>query len=175
MLIARGIVIAAVYAFGAHAQTCSGSAQLSWQAPTTNTDGSALSDLAGFKVYWGQAQGSYTSSQTISSAAGLSYTVGGLCDGTWYFVVTSVNAAQTESAYSNVASKTFAPSSGGAPPTVTSTRIESAEWTCRDSSGAILTSHTRQDKAQESCTNRALAAPGTVFELRPSGYRIVAQ
>jgi hypothetical protein len=58
---------------------------------------------------------------------------------------------------------------------VLSTRIESAEWTCRDSAGAILSSHTRQDKAQESCTNRALAAPGVAFEIRPSGYRIVAQ
>ncbi|MGQ0836340.1 MAG: hypothetical protein ACT4O5_15750 [Gammaproteobacteria bacterium] len=57
---------------------------------------------------------------------------------------------------------------------VTSTRIDSASWTCRDTAGAILTSHERQDKAQEECTNRALKSPGTAFEIRPSGFRIVA-
>jgi hypothetical protein len=61
-----------------------------------------------------------------------------------------------------------------AQPTVTSTRIESAEWTCLDYSGAVLSSRTRADKAQEACSNRALAAPGQVFEMRPSGYRITA-
>jgi hypothetical protein len=50
-----------------------------------------------------------------------------------------------------------------AQPTVTSTRIESAEWTCRDSSGAVLSSHTLADKAQEACSNLALPAPGHAF------------
>lgn len=59
-------------------------------------------------------------------------------------------------------------------PTLSSTRVEAAEWTCRDQSGAVLSSHTRQDKAQEACSNRALATPGAVFEMRPSGYRIAA-
>jgi hypothetical protein len=58
--------------------------------------------------------------------------------------------------------------------TITSTRIESASWTCRDASGAVLTTHERQDKAQEECTNRALKSPNTTFEMRPSGFRIVA-
>jgi hypothetical protein len=61
-----------------------------------------------------------------------------------------------------------------AQPTVASMRIESAEWTCRDSPDAVLSSHTQADKAQEACSNRAFAAPGQVFEMRPSGYRIAA-
>ena len=34
-----------------------GSATLSWTPPTTNTDGSSLTNLAGYKVYWGPSQG----------------------------------------------------------------------------------------------------------------------
>lgn len=61
-----------------------------------------------------------------------------------------------------------------AQPTVTSTRIESAEWTCRDSSGAVLSIHTRADKLQEACNDHALGAPGQAFEMRPSGDGITA-
>jgi hypothetical protein len=58
-----------------------------------------------------------------------------------------------------------------AQPTVSWTRIESAEWTCRDSSGALLSSGTQAHNAHETCGNRALAAPGQVFEMSPIGYR----
>lgn len=58
---------------------------------------------------------------------------------------------------------------------ITSTRIESASWTCRDTEGRVLSSHERQDKAMEACTNRALKSPGTKYEVRPSGFWIVAQ
>lgn len=59
-------------------------------------------------------------------------------------------------------------------PSIKSTRVESAEWTCRDADGNVLSSHERPDTAIVSCANRALASPGEVFEARPSGYRIVA-
>jgi len=82
------------------------SATLTWQPPTLNTDGSALTDLTGFKVYWGSTQGTYTRSQSISNVAARSYTATGLATGTWYFVVTALNAQGVESPYSNVWSKT---------------------------------------------------------------------
>jgi len=53
--------------------------------------------------------------------------------------------------------------------TVTSTQVEAAKSTCRDSSGVAFSSHTQAEKAPEACNNRALAAPGQVF---PSGHRI---
>jgi hypothetical protein len=82
----------------------SGSAMLSWNPPTQNTDGTPLSNLAGYRVYWGTSQGNYTNSATIS--AGLaSYVVEQLTPATWYFALTAVNSAGAESAYSNVASK----------------------------------------------------------------------
>src|SRR5262249_43353816 len=45
--------------------TATGSATLTWTPPTQNTDGSALNNLAGYKVYWGTSQGTYTNSVTV--------------------------------------------------------------------------------------------------------------
>lgn len=78
---------------------------LTWKPPTLNEDGSALADLAAFKVYWGTAPGTYSQSTKISSATARSYTVSGLTKGTWYFVVTALNSKGVESPYSNVWSK----------------------------------------------------------------------
>ena len=83
-----------------------GSAILTWQPPALNTDGSTITDLAAFKVYWGTTQGSYSQSTKISSATARTHTVTGLAKGTWYFVVTALNSQGTESPYSNVWSKT---------------------------------------------------------------------
>ncbi len=83
-----------------------GSATLTWQPPTLNSDGSPLSDLSAFKVYWGTALGSYPQSTKVSNAAARTHTVTGLAKGTWYFVVTALNAQGVESPYSNVWSKT---------------------------------------------------------------------
>jgi hypothetical protein len=81
---------------GAAAVT-SGSALLTWNAPSTYTDGSTLTDLAGYKVYWGNAQGSYQNSYQINNGGASSYTVKGLAAGRWYFRVTSLTAAGQES------------------------------------------------------------------------------
>ena len=79
---------------------------LTWKPPALNEDGSALADLAAFKVYWGTTPGTYSQSTKISSATARSYTVSGLTKGTWYFVVTALNSKGVESPYSNVWSKT---------------------------------------------------------------------
>jgi hypothetical protein len=84
-----------------------GTASLTWTPPTTNTDGSALKDLAGFKVYWGSSPGSYPNSQTLADASLTTYTVSALAPGPWYFVVTAYSQSGRESAYSNAASKTI--------------------------------------------------------------------
>jgi hypothetical protein len=82
-----------------------GSATLTWQPPTQNADGSPLTSLAGFKVYWGPAQGEYSSSENIDNPGLASYVIANLVPGTYYFAVTALNSAGTESAFSNVASK----------------------------------------------------------------------
>jgi hypothetical protein len=84
-----------------------GSATLSWTPPTANTDGSPLTNLAGYKVYWGTSQGNYPNSVTLNDAGLTSYVVGNLVPGTYFFVATAFNSVGTESALSGVASKTI--------------------------------------------------------------------
>jgi hypothetical protein len=91
--------------------TCSwgtGSAAVSWVAPTTNTDGSALTDLAGFRIYYGTSSTSLTQSMTLNNVAARSATVSPLAPGTWYFTVRAFNTSQAESNDSNVVSKPVA-------------------------------------------------------------------
>ncbi|HEX5048020.1 MAG TPA: putative Ig domain-containing protein [Gammaproteobacteria bacterium] len=82
-----------------------GSAQLSWTPPTQNTDGTALTDLKGYKIYWGSSLGSYPNSVVVDSPGIASYQVDGLAPGTYFFVITARNTADVESAWSNAASK----------------------------------------------------------------------
>jgi hypothetical protein len=82
-----------------------GSATLSWAAPTLNDDGSALTDLAGYKLYWGTTPGNYPNSVTINNVSVLTYVVDNLAPGTYEFVATSFNSAGVESRYSGTATK----------------------------------------------------------------------
>ncbi len=84
-----------------------GTATLSWVAPTQRTDGSALTNLAGYKVYWGQTQGSYPNVATISNPGTTTYVIDNLGSGTWYFVMTAYDSSGVESSFSNAASKTI--------------------------------------------------------------------
>ena len=84
-----------------------GSATLTWMPPTTNTDGSPLNDLAGYKVYWGTSLGNYPNSTTLSNPGLTSYMVENLAPGTYYFVATAFNTGGVESSFSGVASKTI--------------------------------------------------------------------
>jgi hypothetical protein len=84
-----------------------GSATLSWDAPTVNTDGAPLSDLTGYHIYYGDSPNTLTQSVSVAGAATLSYEITGLAAGTWYFAVAADAADGTQSALSNVASKTI--------------------------------------------------------------------
>ena len=103
-----GAASAALGAFNISVQAiASGSAQLTWNPPTTNTDGSPLTNLAGFKVYWGTSPGSYSSSVTIMSAGITTYIVENLTPSTYHFAVTAINSVGAESTLSGPASKTI--------------------------------------------------------------------
>jgi hypothetical protein len=84
-----------------------GSATLSWAAPTQNEDGSPLSNLAGYKVHWGTAQGSYSNTVTINNPGVTTYVLDNLVAGTYYFATSAFNSLGVESHYSNEASKTI--------------------------------------------------------------------
>lgn len=84
-----------------------GSATLSWTPPTERTDGAVLSNLSGYKIYWGSAPDSYTQSVTITNAGLTRYVLENLPTGRWYFAITAYDATGAESGYSNSASKTI--------------------------------------------------------------------
>lgn len=80
-----------------------GNALLCWDAPETNTDGSALTDLAGYKIYYGTTSGTYTINRDIGKVVG--WLVTDLPEITYYFAVTAYDIYNSESAYSNEVSK----------------------------------------------------------------------
>jgi hypothetical protein len=79
-------------------------ARLSWQAPTQNTDGSPLTNLAGYKVLYGTSPKQYSQTVSVSGASTVSRTIA-LSPGTWYFAVKAVDSAGKESSPSNEVSK----------------------------------------------------------------------
>ena len=81
--------------------------EVSWSAPTANTNGSALTDLAGYRVYYGTSPGSLSQSVDVPTAGAIDYVVQGLKTGTWYFAVTAYTNTGLESTRSSVVSKTI--------------------------------------------------------------------
>lgn len=82
-----------------------GRATLSWTAPTENTDGSMLSNLAGYRIRYGTSSSALTQTIVVDNASVTSYVVENLSPATWYFAVTAVNSQGAESSSSNVANK----------------------------------------------------------------------
>jgi hypothetical protein len=78
-----------------------GTAQLTWSAPTANTDGTPIVGTLTYKVYHGLSAAALTD---VVPVTGLTYTYGNLASGTHYFAVSAVSAAG-ESAKSSVKSK----------------------------------------------------------------------
>jgi hypothetical protein len=82
------------------AGTKSNTVTLSWQAPTENSDGTALVDLTGYKVHYGSASKSYSDIIQVSNPGLTTYVVQNLPAGTYYFAVTAYNATGGESSLS---------------------------------------------------------------------------
>jgi len=87
-------------------QTALGSMMLSWEPPTENEDGTALDNLAGYKLYYGTTSGNYTRQVRISTPGLSSYVIENLLPDTYYVVATSFTTSGVESRYSNEAVKT---------------------------------------------------------------------
>ena len=90
------------------AAASTGSITVSWVPPTQNTNGTPVTGLSGFRVYYGTASRQYAQSVLVSSPSLRSVVVEGLSPGTtWYFGVKSVTNTGIESDYSNEAVKTL--------------------------------------------------------------------
>lgn len=84
-----------------------GYAKLSWTAPTTNTDGSPLTDLAGFRIYYGLLPDAPSKRLEIADPSIRSALIQGLSSGTWYFSISAYTYGGAESARTRPMSKTI--------------------------------------------------------------------
>lgn len=78
-----------------------GSATLSWIAPTQRTDETPLADLAGYKVYYGRMSGIHDYEIDIPNAGITTYVVEKLVPGDWYFTMSAYDSSGLESTPSN--------------------------------------------------------------------------
>jgi hypothetical protein len=86
-------------------QTASGMVTLSWLPPTQNDDGSALRDLAGYRIYVGQDPEALSRVIVLNNAGLTRYVVDNLTPATWHFAMTSFNRKGQESSRSATVSK----------------------------------------------------------------------
>jgi hypothetical protein len=86
-------------------QYSTGSVTLSWLPPTTNTNGTPLTNLAGYKIYYGTNPYSLNQSVQITNPGIASYVIGNLSPATWYFSLVSYNSENIKSPLSQVVSK----------------------------------------------------------------------
>lgn len=89
--------------------------ELYWTAPTTNDDGTPLTDLAGYRLYCGNATGTYTAivDTGMTTVYPLSSIVG--ISGTYYCIVKALDITGNESKPSNEVSFLYDTVGPGAP------------------------------------------------------------
>ena len=78
-----------------------GSANLSWAAPTARTDGSPLTNLAGYTIYYGRMSGIYDYQIDVNNPGILTYVIENLVSGDWYFALAAYDSEGIESDRSN--------------------------------------------------------------------------
>jgi len=86
-------------------QVVLGSVTLSWTPPTQNEDGSPLTNLRGFRVYYGTSSSDLSSMVEIPHAGVTTAVVEDLSPATWFFAVKAYTTGGVESSFSNIASK----------------------------------------------------------------------
>jgi hypothetical protein len=84
-----------------------GTATLTWTAPSVNTDGTPVTTLSGYTIYYGTSQNALTQTVVVGGATTTTFEITGLAAGTWYFAVAADAADGTESAQSKLGSKTI--------------------------------------------------------------------
>ena len=84
-----------------------GRATPSWEPPTANTDGTALTDLASYRILYGRNAKNLSKAVQVTNPSVTSYVVENLASGKWYFAVVAVNNSGVSSTPSNVAAKTI--------------------------------------------------------------------
>lgn len=76
------------------------SVNLAWEPPAENEDGSPLTDLSGYRIYYGSFSGSYDDTVVVEDAAVTEWNME-LASGEYYIAMTAFDSEGNESAYSN--------------------------------------------------------------------------
>jgi hypothetical protein len=84
-------------------QAALGAVTLSWTAPVTNQDGTPLTDLSFYTLYYGPESGNYTENVDIDNAGATTYVLENLVPDIYYFALTASNSAGVESEFSDEA------------------------------------------------------------------------
>ena len=92
---------------GTSVPTGSGAATLSWEAPTTYTNGAALTNLGGYRIYYGTSADNLSQTIQLSGVGMQTYVIDNLGGGTWFFAIKAITNNGLESALSDVVSKTI--------------------------------------------------------------------
>lgn len=155
-----------------------GKATLEWERPTTNTDGTALTNLAGYTILYGTTATTLVSTVQVNSASVTAYTVDNLAAGTWHFGLRSRSTSGAESANSNTVSKAIAGSNFAAtvaidvtqtpsPPTLLSVTETTAMEIRPNSTGALIASRVGLVPLGTRCYSEAKTAAGVTYNGVP--------
>jgi Putative Ig domain len=87
-------------------QNSSGAATLTWVPPTQNTNGSVLTNLSGYRIYYGTSPSALNQTVTLNNAGLTAYVVQNLAPATYYFALKALTSSGAESSLSQTASKT---------------------------------------------------------------------
>ena len=90
-----------------HPQASTGSVALSWDPVTEDTSGNPLQDLAGYKIHYGTSLEAMDTVDVLENPSQTTYVVQGLAPGIWYFAASAYTSDGTDSALSDVGSKTI--------------------------------------------------------------------
>jgi hypothetical protein len=80
---------------------------LGWEAPTQNSNGTPITDLAGYKIHYGTASANYTKVVAVSNPSLSRYVLDSLESGTYFFAITAYNSKGIESTLSGEISATL--------------------------------------------------------------------
>jgi hypothetical protein len=109
--VSNGAQSAALRAFNISVQPAApvvaGTASLSWSRPTQNTDGSPLSNLAGYVIRYGTSTTALNNTMSVASTSATGVEITNLSAGNWQFQVAAINTANVESQFSAIVGKTI--------------------------------------------------------------------
>jgi hypothetical protein len=109
--VSNGAQSAALPAFNITVQpaapSVAGTASLSWSRPTQNTDGSPLSNLAGYVIRYGTNTAALNNKMSVASVSATAVEITNLSPGNWHFAVAAINTANVESQLSAIVGKTI--------------------------------------------------------------------